>query len=194
MLEIMKEKISMGRPNQLRVGLIQMRCEKAAINQNLASMVDYLEEAARRDIDIVGFPEMSLTGYADPTSSPDAVLNLDGPEIQRFLQVTRSFSGTVLAGVIETNPDSKPFITQLAARRGVLLGAYRKVTIKDEEELWFSPGSSIPTFRHDNLDFGVAICADLKNQDVFAQISRQGARVIFELAAPGLYGQRNPRN
>jgi len=29
---------------------------------------------------------------------------------------------------------------------------------------------------------------------VFAQISQQGARLVFELAAPGLYGERNPRN
>lgn len=171
-----------------------MRCEKAAIDQNLADIAGYLEEAARRDIDIVGFPEMSLTGYADPTRSPEAILNLDGPEVRRMLQVTRPFPGTVLIGIIETNPDGKPFITQLVVRRGVLLGAYRKITIKDEEELWFSPGSNVLTFRHDDLDFGVAICADLENREVFAQISRQGARVIFELAAPGLYGQRNPRN
>jgi len=178
----------------LRVGLIQMRCEKAAITQNLASMTSYLEAADQRNIDIVGFPEMNLTGYADPTRSPESILSLNGPEVKRLLQITRSFSGTVLAGIIESNPKGKPFITQLAARQGELLGFYRKITIKDEEELWFSPGSRAPIFEHDGLNYGVAICADLTNREVFAQASRQGARVIFELAAPGLYGQRDPRD
>jgi predicted amidohydrolase len=40
----------------------------------------------------------------------------------------------------------------------------------------------------------VAICADLKNRDVFSQISSQGARLIFELAAPGLYGPQETRD
>ncbi len=171
-----------------------MRCEKAAIAQNLANMAGYLEEASRRDIDIIGFPEMSLTGYADPTRSPEAVLKLDGPEVAQFLEITQTFPGTVLAGLIEINPAGKPFITQVAARQGELLGSYRKLTIKDEETLWFSSGQQVPLFRHDGLPYGIAICADLTNREVFAQASRRGAKLIFELAAPGLYGERNPRN
>lgn len=180
--------------NLLRVGLIQMRCEKAVIAENLASMARYLDEAARLGIDIIGFPEMNLTGYADPTNAPEAVLNLDGPEVKQLLHLTRSFPGTVLAGIIETNPNGKPFITQIAARQGQMLGFYRKLTIKDEEVLWFSPGSRVPIFQHDSLPYGIAICADLTNREVFARASRQGARIIFELTAPGLYGSRNPRN
>jgi predicted amidohydrolase len=178
----------------IRVGLIQMRCEKGAIAQNLARKARYLQEAAKRNIDIVGFPEMSLTGYADPNHFPEAVLKLDGPEVAQLLQMTREFPGTVLAGLIEANPGGMPFITQIAARRGELLGYYRKITIQDEETLWFSAGQQVPIFQHDGLPFGVAICADLTNREVFAQASRQGARLIFELAAPGLYGERNPRN
>ena len=171
-----------------------MRCEKAAIAENLSGIAGYLEEAARLDIDIVGFPEMSLTGYVDPTNAPEAVLKLDGAEISQLLQATRPFPGTVLAGLVEANPDGKPFITQIAARRGQLLGYYRKLTIKDEEVLWFSPGGQVPIFQHDGLPYGIAICADLTNRDVFFEANRQGARIIFELAAPGLYGERHPRN
>ncbi len=185
---------TVGSSNIIRVGLIQMRCEKADIAHNLAKTARYLREATKRSIDFVGFPEMSLTGYADPTRFPEAILSLDGPEVSRFLRITREFRGTVLAGLIETNPNGKPFITQIAARRGKLTGVYRKLTIQDEEVLWFSAGQQVPVFHHDRLPFGVAICADLTNRQVFAQLNRQGARLIFELAAPGLYGERIPRN
>ena len=171
-----------------------MRCEKAAIFENLESMNDYLVEAAALQVDIVGFPEMSLTGYADPTRYPQVMLNLNGPEIARFLRVTRWFPGTVLAGFVEANPGGKPFITHIAARQGVLSGVYRKITIRDEEVEWFTAGQSIPVFQHDALTFGVAICADLKNRQVFSQINGQGARFIFELAAPGLYGDQETRD
>lgn len=178
----------------LKIGLIQMRCEKAAIAENLEITSCYLAEAAARGVDIVGFPEMSITGYADPTQYPEAIINLDGPEVMSALEMTKGKSVTVLAGLIEKNPKGKPFITQIVVRNGHLLGYYRKKTIKDEEEDWFSPGGPVPVFTHDELTFGVAICADIDNEEVFAECARQGARIVFELAAPGLHGEQKTRN
>ena len=126
--------------SSLRIALVQMRCEKAAIDQNLRIMSDVLGAASRRTVDIVAFPEMSITGYADPTRYPQAVLTLDCPQVNRFLEITRDFPGIVLAGLIEANPGGKPFITQIIAHQRQLAGLYRKITIEDEELLWFSPG------------------------------------------------------
>jgi predicted amidohydrolase len=178
----------------LRIALVQQCCEKAAIAQNLDNLSYHLAAAAKRQVDIAGFPEMNITGYADPTRYPAALVRLDGPEVADFLRRTAEFSGTVLAGVIEENPAGKPFITHLVARAGTLLGFYRKVTIQDEEVLWFSPGDAVPVFRHHDLAFGISICADIENPDVFAACRRQGARIVFELAAPGLYGEQATRN
>jgi predicted amidohydrolase len=178
----------------IRVGLVQMRCEKGALAENLALTAHYIAEAGQRRVDILAFPEMSLTGYADPTRYPAAMLSLDGPEVARFLEVTRPFPGMVLAGLIEANPGGKPFITQIAAQRGELVGFYRKITIEDEEVEWFAAGQEVPLFYYGALPFGVAICADISNGALFAQCSRQGARIIFELAAPGLYGEQATRD
>ena len=177
-----------------RIGLIQMNCEKAANKQNLESIAYCLEEATRHHVDILCFPEMSLTGYADPTKYPEAVLNLDSPEVHHLLKLTEPYAVTVLVGLIEANPRGKPFITQIVVRRGVLQGYYRKVTIKDEETEWFSPGQQVPVFELNGLKFGMAICADIENEAVFAECGRQAAQIVFELAAPGLYGDQTTRN
>jgi predicted amidohydrolase len=177
-----------------RIGLIQMHCEKAAIQKNLKTIACYLEEAALHNLDIIGFPEMSLTGYADPNKYPEAVLNLDGPEVQQLLRLTEQSSVTALVGLIERNPSGKPFITQIAVRRGVLQGYYRKITIKDEETEWFSAGQDVPMFKLGDLKFGIAVCADIENETVFAECRRKGAKFVFELAAPGLYGEQVTRN
>jgi len=172
-----------------------MRCEKAASQENLAVMAGYLAEAEARRVDILGFPEMCLSGYADPTRFPQAILSLDGHEVGQLIEMTRGSDSTVLAGLIEANPaGGKPFITQVAARGGRLLGSYRKLTIKDEEDLWFAPGQGVPIFKHGGLPFGIAICSDISNEQVFAACARQGARIVFELAAPGLYGEQATRD
>ena len=164
------------------------------MGENLTRISHHLSEAAALDIDIVGFPEMSVSGYADPTRYPQAILRLDGREIEQLLDMTRGFSGTVLAGFIEDNPSGKPFITQIAVRQGQLLGRYRKRTIEDEEVEWFSPGDNVPVFCHNEVTFGMSICADIANESVFAECSRQGATFVFELAAPGLYGEQATRS
>ncbi len=178
----------------LRIGLVQMTCEKAACAQNLQAMAGVLARAQTLDMNIVGFPEMNITGYADPLRYPQAVVRLDGPEVQQFLALTAGRKPTVLAGLIEENTAGKPFITQAVGHDGQLLGCYRKRTIKDEETRWFSAGDAVPVFECNGLKYGISICADISNESVFADCARQGARIVFELAAPGLYGEQENRN
>ena len=178
----------------VRLGLVQMFCEKAAIAENLESTARYLNDAIAHGIEIVCFPEMNITGYADPTKYPEAIICLDGPEVGQLLEMTRGKSTTVLAGLIEENPDCKPFITQVVVRDGELLGFYRKKRIVNEEADWFSPGQFIPTFTHSELQFGIAICADISSHEVFAECARQGAKIVFEASAPGLHGDQATRD
>jgi predicted amidohydrolase len=180
---------------KVRIGLVQMHCEKGAVAENLEKTARCLEEATARDVDIVGFPEASITGYVNPDRYPDTVLQLDGPEIVQVVEITRGHSLTVLAGLVEENPAGKPFITQIVVRDGQLLGHYRKKRNVEEDAEWYAVGDMVPpVFTHDDLTFGISICADMGDEEVFAACARQGAQIVFELAAPGLYGEQATRN
>ncbi len=178
----------------LRIGLIQMYCEKGAIQQNLESLSYYLGEAERRGIDIIGFPEANITGYNDRDKHPHAVASLDGEEIASVLKMTEGKKFTVLAGIIEKNPAGKPFVTHIVARDGILLGYYRKKTIVDDDIDWLSAGGEIPVFNHGGLTFGLSICSDIDTEEIFAECARQRAQIVFELAAPGLHGEQESRD
>ncbi len=178
----------------MHIALVQMRCEKGAINDNLAAIEAYTHEAISRDIDIICFPEMSITGYIDPTRQPEAILRLDGPEVARFVAMTGGTAITAIAGLIEANPQGKPFITQIVAREGRLLTSYRKKTIIDQEVPWFTPGAATTVFAHPRGACGLSVCADIETPAVFSDNAQQGAQIIFEAAAPGLYGAQATRN
>jgi predicted amidohydrolase len=60
----------------LNIALVQMRCEKGAIDDNLAAIQAEIQAADERGVDIICFPEMSITGYIDPTQRPEAILNV----------------------------------------------------------------------------------------------------------------------
>ena len=182
----------------VKIALVQMICEKAAIARNLAQTAQYIEQATAESVNIIAFPETNLTGYVNPEQHPTMILRLDGPEVTQACALTEGKSLTALVGILEENPDGKPFISQLVVRDGRLVGVYRKMTQGEAEdgslEDWHAVGASVPVFQHDALTFGIAICADSGNEHVFAECARQGARIVFEVAAPGLFGDQAARD
>jgi predicted amidohydrolase len=171
-----------------------MRCEKGAIDENLAAIQRAIEAADTRAVDVIVFPEASITGYVNPRRYPRAAVSLDGPEVARFVAATRGSGLTALAGVIEANPRGLPFITHVIASEGRLVGHYRKRTIATDERELFAAGSAPGLFEHRGTKRGVAICADIDHESVFAECAAAGAQVVFEAAAPGLYGERATRD
>lgn len=178
----------------LTIALVQMRCEKAAMGENLAATERYIADAADRGANIVCFPEASLTGYVDPERYPGVALRLDSPEVARFVAMSRGTRVTAIGGIVETNPDGLPYLTQLVASEGRLVAVYRKMTIPDEEAHLYTPGSRVVVIAQERAPFGLAICADIESAAVFAGCAERGARVVFESAAPGLYGAQETRD
>lgn len=179
---------------KLKIGLMQMRSEKGAIEENLKAISNFINEADKRGIDILGLPEGSITGYNNPTKFPQATINVNGPEVTEFLRLTKGKKPAVLAGLIEKNPDGKPFITQIITNNGKLTGLYRKKMIIDDDNEWFSPGNEVKAFTYKGLKYGITICSDMSGEDIYAEYARQGVKIVFELAAPGLLGDQATRN
>jgi predicted amidohydrolase len=171
-----------------------MHCEKAAIEDNIKEMRRYLDQAKDAKADIVCFPEMNITGYIDPQQHPGAVISREHPAIKEITGLSREYHTTIIAGFVEENNAGKPFITQFVAQDGDILGYYRKRTIKDDETKWFSPGDDLPLFSHSGLKYGLSICADIDDENIFKELARKGAKIVIECAAPGLYGDQGTRN
>lgn len=171
-----------------------MRCEKGAIAQNMEVMEKYISKCHENNVDIVCFPEMNITGYNDPNRYADAVLTLDHHSIKKVIELSNTYSICIVAGFIEYNPNGKPFITQIAVQNGKLLNYYHKITVKDEEAEWFSPGEAISIFESMGVKIGLSICADIDDPEIFKAYSDNGVSIVLECAAPGLYGDQKTRN
>lgn len=173
-----------------------MNCEKNAIQQNLKQMFSIIDEAIEKNIDILVFPEMNITGFSDPFKYPDMIITLESEPIKQLLDYTDKLPIKIIAGIIEKNPGNKPYITQFVIERGQISSVYRKITIINEEIPWFSAGSLRDTkiFFLNDIPTGMSVCADIDNEDLFKTYAIQGAKLVFESAAPGLYGSQETRN
>lgn len=177
----------------LRIGLVQMRCEKGATAANIVATARLAAEAVERGADVVAFPEMNLTGYVTPAPAA-AAIRRDGPELAQLATLTRTLDAAVVVGFIEENPAGKPFITQAVLRRGEPVGFYRKRNVAPDEVEFFAPGSKPFVFKHGGVRIGLAVCADIDRREVFADCAGAGADLVIECAAPGLYGEQATRD
>jgi len=183
--------------SKIRIGLIQMLAEKGAVEENLSKHISYLLEAEKIQIDILAFPEASLTGYINPAKYPDAVIDSQSATVKELITATSRLNVMILPGIIEQNftGTGKPYVTQLVIQNGQLIGQCRKRTnIFDNDLEWFSSVEDATVFQSPKLKFGISICADLGNDSVFEGLSAKGVAAVFELAAPGLHGPQEGRN
>lgn len=179
---------------ELTLGLVQMRCQKGAIEYNIISMYKYLEECRKNAVEIVCFPEMNITGYINPLKYPNAVITRYHSSIQRVADMSFTYQTVIIAGFAEKNYAGKPYITQFVAKDGRIVGCYRKKTISNDESIWYSAGNEAPLFSYSGINFGLAICADIENGEIFKEYAERGTCLVFESAAPGLYGEQETRD
>ena len=173
----------------MRIALVQMRSAKGAPPRNLERMPAYLDEAYGNGADLVCFPEASIGGYGDPGRWREGVLSWDGPQAERLVEWSSRHDAAIIAGMIEDNPDGQPFLSQAVIASGKLCGAYRNHTIAEDETGRFTQGETFPMFSHAGVEFGLAICADYANPQVFAEYAGKGAKVVFLSAAPAVATQ-----
>ena len=70
--------------NDLRVALSQMAPRLGDLDRNLATHLGTIRKAARDGVDLVVFPELSLTGYLLRDQVPDVAERADGPALRKL--------------------------------------------------------------------------------------------------------------
>jgi predicted amidohydrolase len=173
----------------VRILLSALRCEKGAIETNLAEHQRVLGEARDAGCSLAVFPEMSLTGSVDPSRTPDRLVTLDDPGVIALSAFTRETGVAAAFGIAEIAENGDAHIVQVVAARGRILGVQRKRHLGEGEES-FTAADVDAVFDLDGVRCAIAICAESRNDRPFARAVAAHARLVLLCAAPGLYGRR----
>ena len=172
----------------MRLLLSALRCEKGAIDRNLAEHRRVLRGAHDAGCALALLPEMSLTGSADPAVDPERLVPLEHPAVGELVAATAELGVAAVFGIAERTPDG-PFITQVVAADGRVVGVQRKRHLGEGEEA-FRASQTDAVFDVAGTRFAVAICAEGGTDRPFAYAASAGAGLVCFPAAPGLYGPR----
>ncbi|MHC4357502.1 MAG: nitrilase-related carbon-nitrogen hydrolase, partial [Planctomycetota bacterium] len=161
--------------------------------QNVAKALELIDEASACGARLVALPEM-FNYYSTLKEMVKNAEPVPGPTIDALAQKARANGLYILCGsIIESAPDGKGFNTSvMVGPDGNILGVYRKINLFDVEipgkvrygeSEYILPGNETVTLDVDGWVVGLAICYDLRFQEVFAKLASRGAEVIVMPAA-----------
>jgi len=147
----------------MKVGVYQTNPVLLDVKTNLENTIQILEEVKAQDVDLVIFPELSLTGYFVGERYHEVALRLDSPQINQLVQATKGMAAVV--GFIEESRAMNFYNSALVAVDGEILFTYRKLNLPNygvfEERRIFSTGKHVRVFKLKGFIISPLICNDL---------------------------------
>jgi N-carbamoylputrescine amidase len=170
------------RSSVLRVAAAQIDPTEADIAQNLAKHIHYIELAHQRKVDVLVFPELSLTGYQVKSRTPDLAITRDDPRLLSLAEAAGDM--TVVAGFVEEGWAVQFHNSAVALRRGKVTFVHRKLNLATygnlEEAKYFANGRFMDVFTHElPWTASVLICADAWNPALVYLAALAGATFLI---------------
>mgnify|MGYP001116311711 CR=1 FL=1 len=148
----------------LKVGLAQINPRLGDLQANLALHLETIEAAADQGVELLVFPELSLTGYRLRDLAFEVALqpSYKDPLFGKLLEASRDMD--IVTGFVETDKRQKFYISSAYLSRGEVLHLHRKVYLPTygmfDEGRYFAWGDSVRAFDTRFGRMGILICED----------------------------------
>ncbi|WP_322847024.1 carbon-nitrogen hydrolase family protein [Pseudomonas sp. B33.4] len=145
------------------------------LSGNIARHRRFLETAAEQGVDLLVFPELSLTGYEGETAAALAIEPQD-VVLQPLRDLARELRITAVVGMpIRLEGSDSVCIGALVLGADGKLRVYSKQHLHAGEELVFAPGLGGPALNIGGEVVALAVCADFSHASHAAAAAEQGA-------------------
>lgn len=182
---------------KIKVASVQFEHAPANKEYNLSRIQYFVEIAAKQDVDIISFPECCITGYWFLRHlSREQMIALaeplfDGPSCKFLMELSKKYSMTIGAGLIEIAPDGKLYKPYVVAMPDGKFQRHRKIHSFVNEHLESGNEHTVFDTPH-GCKIGVLICYDnniIENARINAL---RGAQILLAPHQTGGCNTNNP--
>jgi N-carbamoylputrescine amidase len=179
--------------SKVRVGLVQMSCEKDA-EPNVAKAIEGIKDAALDGAQIICLQELFTSLYfCDMEDYENFKLAeaIPGPTTDKLSSVAKELGVVIIASLFEKRAEGLYHnTTAVIDADGSYLGKYRKMHIPDDpaffEKFYFTPGDlGYKVFQTKFAKIGVLICWDQWYPEAARITALMGAEILFYPTAIG---------
>lgn len=175
---------------RVHVGLAQIYPKLADVKTNLAKHLTMIDEAAAQGVDLLIFPELSLTGYQVQDLVPEVAISADASDPTFKAMLDASHRLDVMFGFVQRDSRNRYYIASGYLSRGECLHIHRKVYLPTytqfDEGRYFDAGEHIRAFDTRFGRVGMLICEDFWHVSPPYVLWADGADVLLlQSASPG---------
>ncbi|HEX8168468.1 MAG TPA: nitrilase-related carbon-nitrogen hydrolase [Beijerinckiaceae bacterium] len=174
--------------DRLTVAAAQIECRPGDVPANLALHLEAIREARARAVDLLVFPELSLTDYLPRPNLPRLARRPDAPEI---LALGEAAEGMLVSfGFIEDG-GGRFHNAQALVSQGRVLHVHRKLNLPTygrlTEGLHYTKGERIEPVAHGGWSLATLICAETWNPALPWLAALKGASLLLVPVASSLH-------
>jgi predicted amidohydrolase len=149
---------------------------------NWTSCKDYIKHASSIDVDLIIFPEMTLTGFSVNTQ-------LIGEEqknsetIEKFSLAAEKYNIAIIFGMAVKNKSKHYNESIFISSDGDIIGEYIKIhpfTFAGERE-YFDSGDKLEIVQYKSINIGLSICYDLRFPEIYSAMAKN-CDIIINIA------------
>jgi len=160
--------------------------------RNLRQISEQAAKARKKNVDLLIFPELHLTGYTMRDEVSHLAEPIPGPSTRKVESLAKENGVHIIFGMPEES-EVKGVIHNTAVIVGPkgLIGRYRKIHLPThsvfEERRYYRPGQEASVFKTDIGTIALNICYDLYFPELTRLQALQGAQLVVCISAsPGL--------
>lgn len=166
-----------------KVWLAQVAPFLGDVKRNLDLHLKKIEEARREKVELLIFPELSLSGYLLKDLVPDASLRVDSPEVSSLVRASKDVA--LVVGLVEESEDHRFYNSALFLQGGDIKHLHRKAYLPTygmfEEMRYFAWGDSLRAFDTIFGRIALLICEDLWHPSMSYLAAMDGATTLIAL-------------
>jgi NAD+ synthase (glutamine-hydrolysing) len=175
---------------RLKIGLAQIYPKLGDVQANLEKHLDYIARAKAEKVDVLVFPELSMTGYQIQDLVPEVALKAS-PNDKIFGELLKASQDIdLIVGFAHEDERNRFFIADAYLSGGEILHLHHKLYLPTygmfDESRYFAAGNHIRAFDTKYGRVGMLICEDFWHMSPAYLLWMDGADIFFfNSASPG---------
>jgi len=163
----------------INIALVQMNALVGKITDNLARHEYFIRKAAQKGVELLCFPELSITGHWPDPRRWDVSESVPGGQSVRLLKELCVKYGIFVSAGIAEKGGVCVYNTQFIVGPDGFLGKQRKLHPSGDEYFFYRAGSSIEIIDIGKAKIGIAICFDNMFPEVQRVLAIKGSEIIL---------------
>lgn len=176
----------------ITVGLAQIYPKLGDVAYNCDAHLERIEQARQQQVDLLVFPELSLTGYQVQDLVPEVALRADAsdPVFGKLLQASQEYALDIVFGFVHEDTRNRFYIANAYLAGGEVVHIHHKLYLPTyamfDEGRYFAQGNSVRAFDTRFGRMGMLICEDFWHMSPAYLLWMDGADVlILNSSSPG---------